>query len=275
MPPNSLSIPEAIHRAAEQVIENDNKLVIRAYGVIHSTEDFMRAFIRKVMEKYGRIDLAPAVEIVVKELVMNAAKANFKKIYFAEHNLDLDNPAHFESGMAGFRNIIDENIFVDYGKKAREAQLIVETSFDFDKDRVIVQVRNNVPMAAHEEKRAREKLKQGLECNDMVEFMMEHMDDADFFIYSEIMHLLEEAYTRIRILPDGLMLIEITLLRIAKRGAEKSSNGTPPPVQTKTVESTPKNTPPQAVIEKKVEKISIEPLPEAVKTPKSDDTKIA
>ncbi len=107
------------------------------------------------------------------------------------------------------------------------------------------------------------------------DLMMEHMDDADFFIYSEIMHLLEEAYTRIRILPDGLMLIEITLLRIAKRGAEKSSNGTPPPVQTKTVESTPKNTPPQAVIEKKVEKISIEPLPEAVKTPKSDDTKIA
>lgn len=179
MPPNNYSIPEAIHRAAEQVIEKDNKLVIRAYGVIHSTEDFMRAFIRKVMEKYGRADLAPAVEIVVKELVMNAAKANFKKIYFAEHNLDLDNPAHFESGMAGFRDIMDENIFVDYGKKAREARLIVETSFDFDKDRVIVQVKNNVPMAAHEEKRAREKLKQGLECSDMVEFMMEHMDETE------------------------------------------------------------------------------------------------
>lgn len=179
MAPTNYSIPEAIHRAADQVIEKDDKLVIRAYGVIHSTEDFMRAFIRKVMDKYGRIDLAPAVEIVVKELVMNAAKANFKKIYFAEHNLQINNPAHFESGMAGFRNIIDENIFVDYGKKAREAQLIVETSFDFNKDRVIVEIRNNVPMAAHEEQRAREKLKQGLECNDMVEFMMEHMDETE------------------------------------------------------------------------------------------------
>ena len=60
MAPTNYSIPEAIHRAAEKVIEKDDKLVIRAYGVIHSTEDFMRAFIRKVMAKYNRIDLAPA-----------------------------------------------------------------------------------------------------------------------------------------------------------------------------------------------------------------------
>jgi hypothetical protein len=172
-------IPEAIHKAAEQVIEKDNRLVIRAYGVIHSTEDFIRAFIRKVMQKYGRLDLAPVVEIVVKELIMNAAKANFKKIYFAENNLKIDDPGHYEIGMAGFRDVIDENIFVDYGRKAREAKLIVETSFDFDKDRIIVEVRNNVPMAMHEEKRAREKLRHGLECTDMGQFMMDHMDDSE------------------------------------------------------------------------------------------------
>jgi hypothetical protein len=100
------------------------------------------------------------------------------------------------------------------------------------------------------------------------DLMIEHMDDADFFTYSEIMHLLEEAYSRIRILPDGLMLIEITLLRIAKRGAENSSKATLQPVQSKTVESTTKNTPPQAVTEKKVEKISENPLREEVTTEK-------
>ena len=49
------------------------------------------------------------------------------------------------------------------------------------------------------------------------DLMVEHLDDSDFFIYSTIMDLLEEAYARIRIIPDGIMLIEITLLRIAKR----------------------------------------------------------
>lgn len=179
MPTPNYTIPESIHRTAEQVIESDRRLVIKAYGVINSTEDFIREFIRKVMHKYERIDLAPAIEIVVKELIMNAAKANFKKIFFAENNLQLDNPEHYEHGMARFRDMIDENIFVEYGRKAREAQLIVETSFDFDKDRLIVEIRNNVPMAEHEEKRAREKMRLGLECNDMAEFMFEHMDETE------------------------------------------------------------------------------------------------
>jgi hypothetical protein len=179
MKKESFTIPPEIHRAADKIVQSDSKLVIRAYGVIHSTEDFMRSFIRKIMAKYDRLDLAPAVEIVVKELVMNAAKANFKKIFFAENNLNLDDANHYEQGMAQFREVIDENIFVNYGRKARQADLIVETSFDFDKDRLIIEIRNNVPMAAHEEKRAREKMQRGLECQDMVEFMMEHMDETE------------------------------------------------------------------------------------------------
>jgi hypothetical protein len=173
------TLPDAIHRAADQIIEGERKLVIRAYGVIHSTEDFMRNFIRKVMDRFDRIDLAPAVEIIVKELVMNAAKANFKKIFFAENNLKAEDPEHYERGMASFRDVIDENVFIDYGRKARAAQLIVETSFDFDKDRVIVEIRNNSQMAPHEERRVREKLQRGLECTDMVEFMLEHMDESE------------------------------------------------------------------------------------------------
>ena len=179
MPTDTNTLPEAIHRAAEQIIESERKLVIKAYGVIHSTEDFMRGFIRKVMDRFNRIDLAPAVEIIVKELVMNAAKANFKKIFFAENNLRPDDPEHYERGMSGFRDVIDENIFVDYGRKAREARLLVETSFDFDKDRLIIEIRNNTRMAPHEEKRVREKLQRGLECTDMAEFLLEHMDETE------------------------------------------------------------------------------------------------
>lgn len=179
MPTEKLTLSEKIHRAAEQIIESESRLVIKAYGVIHSTEDFMRAFVRQVMQRFNRSDLAPAVEIVIKELTMNAVKANFKKIYFAEAGLDMENPEQYENGMAAFRDIIDENIFVDYGKKARAAKLSVETIFDFDKDRVIIEVRNNTPMAEHEEKRAREKLDQGLKCEDMAEFMLNSLDETE------------------------------------------------------------------------------------------------
>lgn len=176
---DSLTLPENVHRAAERVIESESRLVIKAYGVIHSTEDFMRAFIKKVMLRFARPDLAPAVEIIIKELTMNAVKANFKKIFFAENSLEMENPEHYAEGMSRFHEIMDENVFVEYGIKARAAQLSVETSFDFNKDRVIVEIRNNAPMVGHEEKRARSKLEQGLACNDLMEFMMNGLDETE------------------------------------------------------------------------------------------------
>lgn len=47
--------------------------------------------------------------------------------------------------------------------------------------------------------------------------MITHLDDPRFYIYSEILNMLESAYGRIRSIPDGMMLIEITLLRIVRR----------------------------------------------------------
>lgn len=176
---DKLILPENVHRAAERVIESESRLVVKAYGVIHSTEDFLRAFVKKVMLRFERPDLAPAVEIIIKELTMNAVKANFKKIFFAENNLEIENPEHYAQGMARFHEIMDENVFVDYGRKAREVQLSVETCFDFNKDRVIIEIRNNAPMAAHEEKRARTKLELGLQCNDLMEFMMNGLDETE------------------------------------------------------------------------------------------------
>ena len=47
--------------------------------------------------------------------------------------------------------------------------------------------------------------------------MITHIQDTLFFTYSEILDMLESAYGRIRSIPDAMMLIEITLLRIVKR----------------------------------------------------------
>ena len=51
------------------------------------------------------------------------------------------------------------------------------------------------------------------------DLMLAHLDDALFFSYGEILEMLESAYGKIRVLPDGMMLIEVTLLRIAKRSS--------------------------------------------------------
>lgn len=173
------TIPEPILKAAEVSIEAEKRLIIRAYGVISPTEYFMRDSVNKILNKFERHDLAPAVTMIIKELTVNAAKANFKKVLFLENDIDVNDPADYERGMQLFREAISETMSMEYGLKAKKASLNVTASFDFDKDRLIVEIRNNLAMSRLEESRVREKLRQAMECEDVAEFMMENVDETE------------------------------------------------------------------------------------------------
>ena len=47
--------------------------------------------------------------------------------------------------------------------------------------------------------------------------IVEHLDDRFYGEYMELYRMFEDAYTRVRAIPDGILLIEITLLKIVKR----------------------------------------------------------
>lgn len=49
------------------------------------------------------------------------------------------------------------------------------------------------------------------------DLIVEHLDDGLYSEYMELYGILEDAYTRVKAIPDGMLLIEITLLRIGKR----------------------------------------------------------
>lgn len=53
--------------------------------------------------------------------------------------------------------------------------------------------------------------------------MFATIDGADFFEYESIFRVFESAYTKIKGIPDGILLIEITLLRAVKRGEIKNN----------------------------------------------------
>ena len=176
---NPVTLSENIVIAAENAIDAEERLIIKAYGFIPVTEFFMRDFVKKVMTKFKRPELASAVSMLIKELTVNAAKANFKKLLFLENNIDVGNAEDYERGMKMFREAITETMPFEYGVKAKEASLNVHTSFDFDKDRIIIEVRNNLPMSQIEERRVREKLRQAMECEDIADFMMENADETE------------------------------------------------------------------------------------------------
>lgn len=164
---------------AEETIDEGRRMILRAYGFIPVTEIFIREFVKKVLGKFNRPELTPAVSMILKELTVNAAKANFKKLLFQEYQININNPEEYERGMQLFRDNINETMAFEYGKKAHKASLNVVTSFDFDENRVIIEVRNNLPMSREEDARVREKLRQAMACENIAEFIMDNVDETE------------------------------------------------------------------------------------------------
>lgn len=175
----TLELPENILQIAAGAIASEDKLVVRAYGVIPITEHFLRDSVKKVLHKLGRGELFTPVSMILKELTINAAKANFKRVIFAENKINGDDPADYERGMEIFRNAISRTMSQVYGRKAKKAFLSVETLIDFDADRLIIEVRNNLPMSKREDARVREKLKQAAEAASLEELMENFVDDTE------------------------------------------------------------------------------------------------
>jgi len=55
--------------------------------------------------------------------------------------------------------------------------------------------------------------------------MFEHLNDSLFGTYESIFRVFESAYTKIKVIPDGFLLIEITLIRAVKRNEWMNDTG--------------------------------------------------
>jgi hypothetical protein len=66
----------------DEAIEQNKKIIIKAYSVSESIEYFLKVALTKVLHAYSCDMLLIPLYTSVKELVVNAVKANHKFIYF-------------------------------------------------------------------------------------------------------------------------------------------------------------------------------------------------
>ena len=84
------------------------------------------------------------------------AKANFKRILFEDENLNAEDEGEYDKGMDLFKHNLNEKWVLEYGKKSKQRKLYVDIFFDFNADRLIVEVLNNRPISQKEDKRIKE-----------------------------------------------------------------------------------------------------------------------
>lgn len=163
----------------DKFIAEGKPFFVKFYGISSEIERRINIAITKIFEHYGRDDLADIIYTCTKELVLNASKANIKRIVFEEHNVDPSDEKSFLIGMMKFKEELSEINLPKYIPKLAEKDLYISVAFFHSQDGVRIEVVNNVSLTEFEDRRIREKLKKAMGYDDLSQFYLEQGDELE------------------------------------------------------------------------------------------------
>ena len=114
----------------------------------------------------------------LNELVVNAKKANTKRIYFQEKNLDIFSLDDYNIGMKTFKNDTLNNIKY-YLQKQKDAGLYVKLILQIQNNTIKIEVKNNSKITPFELERINQKLAQAKQFDSIQDALTTVLDDSE------------------------------------------------------------------------------------------------
>ncbi|MBN2079735.1 MAG: HDOD domain-containing protein [Spirochaetes bacterium] len=132
----------------------------------------------RVLGKQDQIYLLNSVVTILRELVVNALKANAKRVFFLKHSLDIMNDGQYRTGMARFKKEIVGSFDAVEGDLKR-SDFYVHIKFEFGKSAIRITVTNNSLMLPVELQRINLRMQKARQYNDFSEAYEEIEDDSE------------------------------------------------------------------------------------------------
>lgn len=149
-------------------IENGETVGITFHYYNKKNNSFVSALIRKVLGRRNMNFLQDTIMTILREIIVNAVKANSKRLYFLSNNWDISNTEQYLFGMESFKEYIitkGENIT----DNLKENNLKVELFFKKTDSGLKIFVRNNAPILPKELERIRLRMECAKKYNDFAE----------------------------------------------------------------------------------------------------------
>jgi putative nucleotidyltransferase with HDIG domain len=163
-----------IKKAAHNAIP----LTITTYTLPHDIEIYMEEVLDVFLSELGQKKLKDYLVYCLRELAVNAKKANTKRVYFDARSLDINDPGEYEEGMKNFKQDTLENISYYLGKQ-KEKGYYVKIIFQAKGSNIIIEVRNNVEINKKEYVRIHDKLARSRQYNSLEEALSNVLDPSE------------------------------------------------------------------------------------------------
>lgn len=165
---------EQIKRAAR----NSIPLSIKSYTLPHETEEYLERILTIFLQEVGQDQIKDRIAYCLKELAVNAKKANTKRVFFKERNLDIDDPENYIDGMKDFKRATLDNI-QHYLQLQKEEGLYVKVVFQAKGKTFTVSVHNNVEISRKEQMRVYDRIARARAFESMEEALSTVLDDSE------------------------------------------------------------------------------------------------
>jgi putative nucleotidyltransferase with HDIG domain len=165
---------EQIKRAAQHA----TPLTFKTFTLPHETEEYLEEVLVALLGELGNVEIKDQLAYCLRELSVNAKKANTKRAYFLEKGLNLNDPTDYALGMKTFKEDTLENI-QHYLQMQKDQGLYVKVIFHAKERNFAIAVRNNVEMTKIEQIRIFDRIARSRAFSSMEEAFSTVLDTSE------------------------------------------------------------------------------------------------
>lgn len=162
----------------KKAVSSSVPIAIKTFTLPHETEVYMEEVLDIFLKELGQAQLTDRLSYCLKELAVNAKKANTKRVYFKEKGLDISNPSDYATGMTTFKTETLENIQY-FLQKQKEAGLYVKIVFHVKGKTFTMSVHNNAEISKKEQMRVYDRIARSRAFDSMEEALSSVLDDSE------------------------------------------------------------------------------------------------
>lgn len=153
-------------------------LSITTFTLPKEMEDYMNSVLAAFLDELNQHHMIEYLTYCLNELMTNSKKANTKRVYFREKNLDINNDNDYALGMKDFKVHTLNNINY-YLQQQKNAGLYVKLVLQTRNGKIKVEVRNNADLTLNEYKRMHDKLSRAQQYTSPDQAFSQILDESE------------------------------------------------------------------------------------------------
>ncbi len=153
-------------------------LTFRLTSLPHEFHAKLDRILEAYLEELGQERILEPLSYCVKELIVNAQKANTKRLFFEEKGLDINNDSEYDRGMEKFRVESSERLphWLDLLK---QRQMTIGVTFHTTGGNLSITVRNPAELTAREQTRIYDRITRARAFHSFVEALAQPIDATE------------------------------------------------------------------------------------------------